>query len=152
MILLDIFLTAGLALTLARLTWIDFRTLRIPDLYTFPLIAAGLALATTEGGVGLPASAIGGLAGFALFWVVGHLHFLRRGVDGLGLGDAKLFAACGTWLGYMLLPHVLLVASLSGLAFAIACRHASDPRIPFGPFLSLGFLLVWLGTRFQLVG
>lgn len=148
--MLDILLGLGLAVTLVRLSWIDLHTLRLPDVYTLPLIAVGIALSMTKGGIGLHTSLLGGLAGFLLFWAVGHLHFIRRGVDGLGLGDAKLFAASGTWLGYMLLPHVLLVASVGGLIFALAYRPGQDARIPFGPWLSLGFMLVWGAVQFDL--
>jgi leader peptidase (prepilin peptidase)/N-methyltransferase len=147
--LLTLLATFALAPVLARLTWIDIRTFRLPDIYTLPLIIAGLILAMQEGGVGLAASVVGGLVGFTLFWGVGHMYFTRRGVEGLGLGDAKLFAASGTWLGYTMLPYVLLVASLSGLVFAIVCKPAQGGKIAFGPWLCLAFLVVWLGAQFS---
>ncbi|MFC6589480.1 prepilin peptidase [Sulfitobacter pacificus] len=106
-----------LTFVLARLSWIDLRTFRLPDVYTLPLILAGLILATGDKGIGLPASLLGCLLGFALFWVVGQYYFWRTGQEGLGLGDAKLFAASGAWLGPAALPYVLLIAALGGWCF-----------------------------------
>ena len=62
--------------------------------------------------------------------------------EGLGLGDAKLFAASGTWLGLPLLPYVLLIAALGGLAWALIAR--AQGRLAFGPWIALGFWCVWL--------
>ena len=129
--------TLALLLTLARLVWIDVRSFRLPDIYTLPLIVAGL-------GMDVVSSVLGGVIGFGLFWAIGTFYFRRHGTEGLGLGDAKLFAASGTWLGYAVLPQVLLVASLGGLVFAIFTRGKESRQIAFGPWLALGFGLVWL--------
>ncbi len=64
-----------------------------------------------------------------------------RGRVGLGLGDAKLLAAGGAWLGVALLPDVLLVSALAGLCWAVGRRRS---RIAFGPFLAGGIWVVWL--------
>lgn len=137
---------AGILLTLAlsRLAWIDLRTFRLPDLWTLPLIAAGLGLALVGFGPSLLASAVGGLVGFTLFWGIGAFYHARTGIDGLGLGDAKLFAAAGTWVGFAFLPHVLLVAALGGLAYALITRQRTARAIAFGPWIALGFWLVWV--------
>lgn len=139
-------LLAGAILTLAllRLAWIDFRSFRLPDRLTLPLVAAGLCLAFAGFGPDLMSSVIGGIVGFALFWGIGTAYHWRTGVDGLGLGDAKLFAAAGTWVGYALLPHVLLVAAVGGLGFALVFRRSTSRGIAFGPWISLGFWLVWV--------
>lgn len=137
---------AGILLTLVlvRLAWIDLRTFRLPDLWTLPLIAVGLGLALLGFGPSPLASAVGGLVGFGLFWAIGTFYHARTGNDGLGLGDAKLFAAAGTWVGFALLPHVLLVAALGGLAYALLTRQRTGPAIAFGPWIALGFWLVWV--------
>ena len=137
---------AGILLTLAllRLAWIDFRTFRLPDLWTLPLIAAGLGLALLGVGPSPSASALGGLVGFTLFWAIGAFYHARTGIDGLGLGDAKLFAAAGTWVGFALLPHVLLVAALGGLIYALVSQNRTKRAIAFGPWIALGFWLVWV--------
>lgn len=160
--LLSVAVSLSLAVVLIRLAWIDLHSFRLPDIYTVPLIAAGLALSEIEGGVGLLQSTLGGAIGFGLFWLIGYLHYQRRGVEGLGLGDAKLFAASGTWLGVAMLPHVLLVASLGGLLFAALRRgHASGShdgdqsgsgRIAFGPWLALGFFAIWVGRGLGWIG
>jgi leader peptidase (prepilin peptidase)/N-methyltransferase len=142
--LLVVIATLALLLTLARLVWIDLHSLRLPDIYTLPLIAAGLAIAPFHEGVTVAASLIGATIGFGLFWAIGEIYFRRHGTEGLGLGDAKLFAASGSWLGYALLPQVLLVASLGGLIFALLAKRDGKRQIAFGPWLALGFALVWL--------
>ena len=72
-----------------------------------------------------------------------------RGRDGLGLGDAKLLAASGAWLGLEGIAPTLLAASLSGLAAALIGHVAGRPiaaetRVPFGPFLAGATWLIWL--------
>lgn len=146
--MLDLFATLGLTLALARLVWIDLRSFRLPDLWTLPLISCGLGLAALTGTPSIPDAVAGGVAGFVLFWLVGTIHHRRTGREGLGLGDAKLFAASGTWLGYALLPQVLLIAAVSGLVFALTTRPRARTGIAFGPWLALGFWSVWVGTRF----
>jgi leader peptidase (prepilin peptidase)/N-methyltransferase len=150
--MLYIIATLMLAAVLARVTWIDFKTFRLPDFYTLPLIGAGLVIAPFEGGTTLPLSMLGGALGFTVFWAIGSVYFARLGTEALGLGDAKLFAASGTWLGAYFLPQVLLIASVTGLAFALIFARgkaaADSRRIAFGPWLALGFLTVWLKAVF----
>lgn len=143
-LLVNVMATLVLSLMLLRLSWIDFRTCRLPDVYTLPLIAAGVCLSLAGGGIDLFASLVGGVVGYALFWAIGHFYFQRHKIEGLGLGDAKLFAASGTWLGYAQLPYVLLVASITGLLISLALRKKSATAIAFGPWLALGFFSVWI--------
>lgn len=139
-LLATVFLTS----ILLKLALIDIRTLRLPDIWTLPLIASGLGLSALTGQPELSASLIGGIAGYAIFWLIGSLYYRRTGVDGLGLGDAKLFAASGTWLGYALLPYVLLIAAVGALIFTLFKKNSRTNAIPFGPWLAFGFLAVWL--------
>lgn len=134
--------TLGLLAALAAIAVIDLRSLRIPDALSLPLVAAGLAVAPALRGGATADHLIGAAAGFALFAVIGEVHFRRRGVEGLGLGDAKLFAAAGAWLGWQALPWVLLVAALGGLAFALAAGRGRP--VAFGPWLALGIAATWL--------
>jgi leader peptidase (prepilin peptidase)/N-methyltransferase len=142
--LLIIISTSLLAAVLARLAWVDLRTFRLPDIYTLPLIGAGLVLALVTDRISVGASVAGALTGFGLFWAIGHFYFSRHGQEGLGLGDAKLFAASGSWLGVWLLPYVLLVASLGGLAFALMTRRNPERKVAFGPWLAFAFMTVWI--------
>ena len=143
--------SATLILTLALLAIarIDARSLRIPDVISLPLICAGLLLAAAKPGWG--DHLIGAVVGFAVLGGIGETYFRRTGREGLGLGDAKLFAAAGAWLGWQALPQVLLIAALSGLAFAALRRQTTDGLatggIAFGPWLALGFWLVWMGQK-----
>lgn len=121
----------------------DLRNLRLPDGLTLGLVALGLALSGLVSGIALPDRLIGAGIGFLVFWIIGEAHFRLRGTEGLGLGDAKLFAAAGSWLGWAWLPTVLLVAAPSAIVVAFL-RPGSRRFIAFGPFLSVGFGLVWL--------
>lgn len=134
--------TAVLTLWLLWLSWIDLQSFRLPDRGTLPLVALGLGLSALAGREALLLSLAGGAIGYGLFALIGHLHFRRRGEEGLGLGDAKLFAASGTWLGLPMLPYVLLIAALGGLAWALIAR--AQGRLAFGPWIALGFWCVWL--------
>lgn len=124
----------------------DLRSLRLPDHLTLGLVAAGLIFSGHVSGVALSDRLIGAGSGFLLFWLIGEVHFRLRGSEGLGLGDAKLFAAAGSWLGWAMLPMVLLVAAPSAIAFGL-WRSRSGNQIPFGPFLAIGFGAVWLWLR-----
>ena len=89
------------------------------------------------------------MAGFAAFAAIAGIYRRARGREGLGLGDAKLLAAAGAWLGWQALPGVVLIAAASGLAFALATplgggKLAWTSRIAFGPHLALAFWLTWL--------
>lgn len=142
--MLIIISTSVLAAVLARLAWVDLRTFRLPDIFTLPLIGAGLVLALVTDRISVGASVAGALTGFGLFWAIGHFYFSRHRQEGLGLGDAKLFAASGSWLGVWLLPYVLLVASLGGLAFALMTRRNPERKVAFGPWLAFAFMTVWI--------
>lgn len=138
-----------LATTLIALSTIDARTFEIPDNLTLPLLVAGVLLRAPHGAaevlaaLGAAAAAFGAIAGIATIYAA------TRGRDGIGLGDAKLLAAAGAWLGLLALPTVVGLASLAALATVGAVafrvgRPALDARLPFGPFLALAFWVVWL--------
>lgn len=144
-------ITLCLTLTLAVVSVVDFRTLRIPDALSLPLILAGLSLAVTVPQVYPADYFIGAIAAFALFAGIGESYFRMRGIDGLGLGDAKLFAAAGAWLGWQNLPMVLMIAAFGGLAQAVLTRLAHrDTQLAFGPWIAFGFWAVWMMQWAQL--
>ncbi|SEL89452.1 leader peptidase (prepilin peptidase) / N-methyltransferase [Sphingomonas palmae] len=92
---------------------------------------------------------IGGAGGFALLWLVAAGYRLARGREGLGGGDPKLFGAIGLWLGWRMLPAVLLLAGLIGLGVVLLqiirgrTVDAQD-ALPFGTFLGLAAYPAWL--------
>lgn len=144
----------GLCAILLAISVIDMRTRRIPDILSLPLIGAGLVRAGLAVQHGAPASLltdsiIGAAAGYLVFAAIGAIFFRLRGQEGLGLGDAKLLAAAGAWLGWQMLPSVVLVAALGGLAqVALAGRlwpaGAADRSLAFGPWLAVAFFGLWL--------
>lgn len=140
--------TVGLGWTVLVLIAVDVAALRLPDLVTLPLAAAGLGVATATHAE-LADHVVGMAAGFGVIAAVGWLYARLRGRSGIGLGDAKLFAAAGAWLGWRALPAVLLIACGGGLAWAAAGvlrrgRRAASEPIPFGAPLALALWLRWL--------
>jgi leader peptidase (prepilin peptidase)/N-methyltransferase len=130
---------------LLTLGWIDATCLRLPDALTLPLILAGLAEAAWLEPDALTGRAFGAAVGYTLLWGLALAYRKWRGRDGMGLGDAKLLAAAGAWVGVALLPQVLLGAALAGLAWAL--RHGrvnAREKIPFGVFLAAAAWVVWL--------
>jgi leader peptidase (prepilin peptidase)/N-methyltransferase len=134
---------------LLTLATIDARHMILPDVLTLPLAALGLGVAGLLGGNEVIDAGIGAVIGFVAFAAVGWLYRVLRGRDGLGLGDAKLLAAAGAWVGWAGLPSVVGIAALMGLAVAVArgCLGGSlslTDRLPFGPYLCGAIWLVWL--------
>lgn len=136
----------GLGTVLVWIAVIDMRELRVPDRLSLPLVAAGLALAPALSWQPITAHLIGALGGYCALAAVGALHFRWRGHEGLGLGDAKLFAAGGAWMGWIALPVVLLEAALLGLVFAGLRRagRRGAPEIPFAPALAIAIWSTWI--------
>lgn len=138
-----------LALALSLLSAIDTVSLRLPDLLTVPLLLAGLLFAAAMGSKvfvwQLASALLGGVALYGIGWVYRQI----RGRDGLGLGDAKLFAAAGAWTSAEGLPSILLIACAAALAVVLGWRLAGKSieggsAIPFGPFIAIGLWIVWL--------
>jgi leader peptidase (prepilin peptidase)/N-methyltransferase len=126
---------------------IDAQVFRLPDAITYPLAIAGLACAWLLDD--FIDHAIGLIAGFAALAAVAWAYERLRGREGLGLGDAKLGAVAGAWLGWMALPSVVLLGALGGLAvYAVAAirrgREALAEPIPFGVPLAFAIWLIWL--------
>jgi leader peptidase (prepilin peptidase)/N-methyltransferase len=144
-----VLLSSVLALTLATLSAIDLHAYRLPDVLTLPLTALGLAATPLVMEASLWWQAASALLGFAVLAAVAFAYAKLRGRPGLGLGDAKLLAAAGAWLGMQALPSVLLLACGSAL-LGLLIRGwrtgslSATSRVPFGPFLAFGIWLVWL--------
>ena len=104
--------------SLIALTLIDYDTMLLPDQITVPLLWVGLFTALTVGEIPLSTAVIGAMAGYLSLWSIYWAFKLLTGKEGMGYGDFKLVAALGAWLGWQALPGIILVASVSGLAFA----------------------------------
>ena len=142
---------AALILTwaLIALTLIDFDTQLLPDNITLPLLWLGLVVNSQGLFVPLEAALWGAVAGYLALWSIYWLFKLITGKEGMGYGDFKLLAALGAWLGWQLLPVVILLSSLVGAIIGIGLmlilgRDKNIP-IPFGPYLAIaGWLaLIW---------
>jgi leader peptidase (prepilin peptidase)/N-methyltransferase len=130
----------------AWLAWIDLRRGIIPDWLNLAIAVIGLAKAVLLDGwaAGLSAGCEGIVIG-AIAWLLRRLYFMFRKFQGLGLGDVKLLAASGIWVGVAGVPIQLLIASVTALAAAGVMQLAGRTvtrltPLPFGPFLALGLL------------
>ncbi|HEX2815238.1 MAG TPA: A24 family peptidase [Phenylobacterium sp.] len=131
-------LVAGWSLGL--LAAIDLMVLRLPDSLTLPLGAVGLLLGPRLLGTPLLDHIVGAAAGYGVLALVAFVYARLRGREGLGLGDAKLLAVAGAWLGWIALPTVVVLASAGGLAWAAIRllrrgRAGLDEPIAFGVLL-----------------
>ncbi len=130
---------------LLALTFIDTDTQLLPDDITLPLLWLGLLFNLSGTFVGLPSAVIGAVAGYLTLWAVYWLFKLATGKDGMGYGDFKLLAAIGAWLGWQMLPLVILLSSLVGavvgITLIVVARHGRNIPIPFGPYLAGGGLI-----------
>ena len=127
---------------------IDLEHQIIPDALSLPMIALSPIVAWFHPELDLKSSIIGIFLGGGLFYAVAWIYFLVRKQYGLGLGDVKLLAAIGGWLGYQAVATTImwasLVGSVIGITFILISRQKNfQLKIPFGPFLS-GAAVVYL--------
>jgi leader peptidase (prepilin peptidase)/N-methyltransferase len=131
----------GLLWTLLALTFIDFDTQLLPDDLTLPLLWGGLLVNVSGVFVPLRDAVIGAIAGYLVLWSVYWLFKLIRGKEGMGYGDFKLLSALGAWLGWQMLPLIVLLSSVVGAAIGIGLvlTRGRDHNIPlaFGPYLAI---------------
>ena len=126
--------------TLLALAFIDADTQLLPDDLTLPLLWGGLVANLFGLFVPLASAVIGAIAGYLVLWAVYWLFKLVRGKEGMGYGDFKLLAALGAWLGWPMLPQIVLVSSVLGavggiLMIVLRGRDKAVP-LPYGPWLA----------------
>ncbi len=139
---------------LVYLAYFDLRTFRLPNIITLPLILLGLLFngLADQGFISFQDAIIGATLGYACLWLLNRLYRVVKKQDGIGMGDAKLLAALGAWLGWLALPSILLMSSLTGLIGGIIWLqwNKQDHRsaFPFGPFLAIAGIieLLWPQT------
>ncbi len=149
---------AAIVLTwsLITLTMIDFDHQLLPDSITLPLLWLGLAMSLLHGHVNAStlfvdpgSSLIGAIAGYLLLRGVYELFKLATGKEGMGFGDFKLLAALGAWLGWKMLPLIIIlsavVGALVGIALMLFRRHGREVPIAYGPYLAAAgwVALIW---------
>lgn len=127
------------------LTFIDLDTQLLPDSLTLPLLWAGLLFNIVGTFTDLQSSVVGAAAGYLALWTIYWLFKLTTGKEGMGYGDFKLLGAIGAWLGWKMLPLVILLSSMVGaivgIALIVAARRGRNIPIPFGPYLAGGGLI-----------
>lgn len=130
---------------LIALTFIDFDTQLLPDSITLPLLWLGLFFNLNHAFVPLHTAVIGAIAGYLSLWSVYWLFRLITGKHGMGYGDFKLLAALGGWLGWSMLPLIILLSSaigaLVGIMLIILTKRGKSVPMPFGPYLAGGGLV-----------
>ncbi len=135
--------------TLIALTMIDIHKHLLPDNLTLPLLWLGLIFALFDTYTPLQSAVIGAIAGYMVLWTVFQVFKLVTGKDGMGFGDFKLLAALGAWMGWAMLPQMILISSvigaIGGSIMLVTGKTRRRQPIPFGPYLALAgwIALLW---------
>lgn len=131
------------------LSFIDLDTTLLPDDITLPLLWLGLVLNAFETFVPLKDAVFGAAAGYLALWCVYWGFKLLTGKEGMGYGDFKLLGAIGAFVGWKVLPFVILASSavgaLVGISLIVFARYGRQTPIPFGPYLATAgvIALIW---------
>ncbi len=135
--------------SLIALTFIDADTTLLPDDITLPLLWLGLLLNAFGVFIDLRSSVLGAVGGYLALWSVYWGFKLATGKEGMGYGDFKLLGAIGAWLGWQMLPLVILLSALVGTFVGIIGivlkGRDKGAKLPFGPYLAAaGFIaFIW---------
>jgi len=134
------------------LTLIDFDHMLLPDQIVLPLLWLGLLVNINTTFVALDDAVIGAAVGYGSLFSVFWLFKLLTGKEGMGHGDFKLFALFGAWIGWQLLPVLILMASVVGAIIGISLmlfkNHQREQAIPFGPYLAIaGWISILWGKE-----
>ncbi len=133
---------------LIAMTFIDVDTQLLPDDLTYLLLWSGLLVNLRGTFAPIQDAVVGAVAGYLTLWLVYWAFKLATGREGMGYGDFKLLAALGAWLGWIMLPVVILLSSIVGATVGIFLivfkSRARDNPIPFGPYLAAAGLIALL--------
>ncbi|WP_197474018.1 A24 family peptidase, partial [Oleiphilus sp. HI0066] len=141
---------------LIALTMIDADTQLLPDNITLPLMWLGLIVNSFGLVTNFDSAFWGAVAGYLSLWSLYWLFKLATGKEGMGYGDFKLLAALGAWLGWEMLPIIIILSSFVGaaygiLAMAIVGREKNKP-MPFGPYLAAaGWIALMWGEQIKTI-
>jgi leader peptidase (prepilin peptidase) / N-methyltransferase len=123
---------------------IDLRHRVLPNAITLPGVVAGFLFSIILP-PGWLSSLIGLLAGGGILFAIGEAYYRLRGVEGLGMGDVKMLAMIGAFLGWQLMILTLIMASFAGsiigIALVLTRRGGMQYALPFGTFLAVGAVL-----------
>ena len=137
---------------LIGLCFIDLQHQILPDSLCLSLLWLGLIANTQSLFTSLPDAVLSAAGAYLSLWLLIKLFYLCTGKIGMGNGDFKLFAAFGAWFGWLQLPFILLLASLSGAIIGLIYLKTSgkthETPIPFGPFLCFsGLVSLYFGKQ-----
>ena len=138
-----------LSWALISLSFIDYDTQYLPDQITLPFLWLGLILNLNNTFTDIESAIIGAIAGYLALWSVYHLFKLITKKEGMGFGDFKLLALLGAWMGWQVIPAIIilssLVGSIIGISLILLKKHQRDIPIPFGPYLAIAgwIALIW---------
>lgn len=140
------------AWAMMALAFIDMDTQLLPDDITLPLLWGGLLVNLGDGFTDIRSAVIGTVAGYLALWSVYWCFKLITGREGMGYGDFKLLAVIGAWLGWQMLPLVILFSSLvgaiAGIGLIVIAKHGRHVPIPFGPYLvGSGYVALFWGNQ-----
>ncbi|AWN74293.1 A24 family peptidase [Legionella anisa] len=127
------------------LIFIDLDHQILPDCLTLSLLWIGLIANTENLFTPLPQAVLSAAGAYMGLWMFIKIFYLFTGKIGMGNGDFKLFAAFGAWFGWIFLPLILLLSSISGTIIGLLYLRlhdkSKDTTIPFGPFLCISGLI-----------
>ena len=138
-----------LTFVLVALTGIDLDEMLLPDQLTLPLLWLGLAINLGGMFTNINDAIIGAMAGYLSLWSVFWVFKLLTGKEGMGYGDFKLLAVFGAWLGWQMIPLIILLSSLVGAIVGglliVSKRLNKGNPIPFGPYIAAAgwIALIW---------
>ncbi|RDX36274.1 prepilin peptidase [Kangiella sp. HD9-110m-PIT-SAG07] len=138
-------------------SFIDYDHKILPDQLTLPLVWIGLSVSLFIGPgevqpsfvPDLQSAVIGALCGYLVLWSIYWLFKIATGKEGMGHGDFKLLAAIGAFVGFKMLPLVIILSTVTGAILGILTitinKKGRDYTIPFGPFLAIAgwVTLIW---------
>ncbi|MGB1773610.1 MAG: prepilin peptidase, partial [Arenicellales bacterium] len=116
---------------------------------TLPLLTAGLIVSAMGGFTDLISALVGAVAGYGILWAVFQAFRIATGKEGMGYGDFKLLAALGAWMGWQMLPLIILLSAgtgaIIGITMLVLKKQERSQPVPFGPYLTGGgwLALLW---------
>jgi len=141
-----------LTFVLVALTGIDLDEMLLPDQMTLPLLWLGLIINLNHTFASPTDAIVGATAGYLSLWSIFWLFKILTDKEGMGYGDFKLLAVFGAWLGWQMLPLVILLSSLVGavvgITMIVSKRLKQGNPIPFGPYIAAaGWIALLFGQQ-----
>ena len=138
-----------LSLSFIIIFFIDLKHFIIPNEITFSMMALGFIKSFDPNLNSIFPnyihSLIGGLFGYGIIWSIIYFYKQVRKKEGMGLGDAKLFAVIGFWFGWIAIPFIIFLSSVTALLSVVPSllknSRTMSSQIPFGPYIIVGTLV-----------